>query len=503
MKTNMKKLLLISTAIGFVLTAPAKAAESNSDAIKVLQAQVKALQKQLDALQAEQKEQAKAAAASAAKTPTVTGESGKEILPGVKIKVGGFADVTGIYRSKNQTADLLSPIQAIPFEGNANAHQSEFRGTARASRLSLLASGDVDKDMSLGAYFETDFLGAARTANSIETNSYTPRLRQAYATVDRNDLGFHFLGGQAWSLTTMNKTGIQPRKENLPMVIDVTMVPGTIYTRNVQVRFVKDMFDNKAALGLSLESPQVNLGGVSAPSGVAVTNLGTSSSFDAANSFSTDVAPDIVGKLAVDPGWGHYEAFGLVRFFHDNITATFENKYATGFGGGVAAILPVVKNKLTLQANAIAGEGIGRYGPALLPDIAFDAAGNIRPLTQYMAMGGIVFNPDHTWDLYTYAGIEKVFRDNLGASGVGYGSTFAGQDNSVCYTTTSGCNAQNSSIWQVAPGFWKRLYKGDHGTMQVGAQYSFTRRNTFSDINGTAPHAYNHIVYTTFRYSPF
>ena len=37
------------------------------------------------------------------------------------------------------------------------------------------------------------------------------------------------------------------------------------------------------------------------------------------NNFNTETAPDIIGKTAFDPGWGHFEAFGLVRFFTDSV----------------------------------------------------------------------------------------------------------------------------------------------------------------------------------------
>ena len=56
---------------------------------------------------------------------------------------------------------------------------------------------DVDAQQKLAAYFETDFLGAAPTANSVESNSYNPRLRQAYGTYDNNAWGLHVLAGQS------------------------------------------------------------------------------------------------------------------------------------------------------------------------------------------------------------------------------------------------------------------------------------------------------------------
>ena len=48
------------------------------------------------------------------------------------------------------------------------------------------------------------------------------------------------------------------------MVVDNTYVPGFTYTRNPQIRLVKD-FDSVVSVGLSLESPQaiVTAGGLS------------------------------------------------------------------------------------------------------------------------------------------------------------------------------------------------------------------------------------------------
>ena len=34
---------------------------------------------------------------------------------------------------------------------------------------------------------------------------------------------------------------------------------------------------------------------------------------------SNNFAPDIIEKIALDPGWGHYEALGLQRWFADQL----------------------------------------------------------------------------------------------------------------------------------------------------------------------------------------
>jgi hypothetical protein len=102
-----------------------------------------------------------------------------------------------------------------------------------------------------------DFLGAGVTANSRSTNSYNPRLRQAYATYDNDYWHFHMLAGQSWSLVTPFKVGITPRQENTPITIDAEQAVGFDRTRNWQVRLVGD-WNRIAWFGVSVESPQVN-----------------------------------------------------------------------------------------------------------------------------------------------------------------------------------------------------------------------------------------------------
>lgn len=501
MNKTVRNLLLASTAIGFMLAGPAHAA-SKDDAIKALQAQMNELQKQLAELQTQQK-----AAADTAK-PKVTGESGKEILPGVKMTLGGYIETDAIWREKNQTQDTTTSwngnatnTTGIPFDNNGDAHRHEFRGSARATRLSLLTEGNVDKDMKLSAFIESDFLGAAPTANSMQTNSYNPRLRHAYAEVARNDWGMKLVAGQTWSLVTLNKSGIDTNKIATTIGIDSGYLPGTIYTRAPQLRLVKSFADNKVNVALAAQEPEVNFAQVTPP-GIVTSRTTGVSALNTQTTYSTDFAPDLIAKAAVDTGFGHYEIFGLTRFFQSTVNATATNQDVVGFGGGVGAYVPVLAKKVELQASVMGGQGVGRYSAGLLPDIAFDTDGSIDPLTKYSAMVGVVGHPEASWDLYAYAGYEKIFQDDKGAAGFGYGTT-AGLNNANCGIVGAACAAQTSSMWQVTPGFWKRFYKGNYGTMQAGASYSLTRRNAFADANGVNPHAFQSVVMTSLRYSPF
>ena len=418
----------------------------------------------------------------------------------VKVTVGGFVEAASIYRSKNEVADVGSNFNtAIPFDltgsskkgaENPLANQSEFRETARQSRITALVEAKATEQTTISGYLESDFLGAAQTANSNESNSYNPRVRVFYGTIDESACGVHFLAGQEWSLLTTDKVGIIPRQENIPLTIDAQYVPGFNWTRNPQLRLAKDFDDQKIWLAISAESPQAVLTGIGTPpSFINGTNAG-GSLFDKNNNYTSDFAPDIIAKAAFDPGYGHYEMFGITRFFHDYVLAAgalqdaaLGNNDAVGFAGGAGVILPVMPKMLDIQGNFMAGQGIGRYGSVQLPDLAFTPTGEVKPLTGYSALVGAVAHPCPAWDTYVYAGYEGVNRANYATTvanttSIGYGD----------FDLPIG-EQQTSQVWQITAGVWDRIYEGNFGKVQIGAQYSFTNRDAFTNSLGVAQHA--------------
>lgn len=216
-----------------------------------------------------------------------------------------YLEGASIFRTRNETAGLLSNWNTgIPMPNNPNYHISEFRETGRGTRLAMLAQGSVNDDTKLAVYVETDFLSAGTTSNSNEVNAYTLRLRQAYATLDKNDWGTYILGGQAWSLLTLFNDDMTPRHEDIPLTIDAQYVPGFTYTRNPQFRVVQHFGDNnKYAAGVSLESPQANIfTGPNAPLVPVTFNNPGGMVLNSLATYSTDVGPDVVAKVTADPG---------------------------------------------------------------------------------------------------------------------------------------------------------------------------------------------------------
>jgi hypothetical protein len=266
---------------------------------------------------------------------------------GVSFTLWGWLEAAAVYRNHNQVNDMLTVFNAIPYPNSPLYKEHELHGTARQSQVSLLAEGDIDPAQKLAAYFQLDFLAVGLESNYLVTNDWPVRLRHAYATYDNDYWGFHLLAGQEWSMMMPNEVGIVPRKELIPLTINANYLVGYQFTDNWQVRFVKD-FDKTVWLGLSLENPATNLApGIPATvNGLAVnvTNTGTGGFLEAVP-VTPSVTPDIVEKVAWDPGWGHLEGLAIQRFFADNVlcvtaaptgcaVGTASQKTTFGWGAG-------------------------------------------------------------------------------------------------------------------------------------------------------------------------
>ncbi len=429
----------------------------------------------------------------------------KFYLKGISITPGGFVELAGIYRQHFMGNDISTAFNTIPFPNVRAGHVSESRFSARQTRLSLLAEGAPSQSVNLGFYAEIDFQGAAQNANSNQSNSYNPRIRHLYGTIDwqRGDVGLHLLAGQNWSLVTMNGKGITPRNEVVPSTIDGQLVPGFAWTRQPQVRLTADFFDKRLWLAVSAENPETTFGGV-VPANVTSTAPG-GAGFDSNNSLSLNHIPDIVGKVAYEGTIAgrsvHIEGLAIYRSFSARLVGRNENVSGYGVGGGIT--LQVVPKLLDIEFSGLTGRGIGRYGAAQLPDVTFASDGRIRPLRETMLLAGATLHATDTLDIYAYAGEERVKRRDLGSvAGIlyGYGNPLA--NNSGCLIEGGTCAGNSRIVRQLTAGAWQKLYQGNFGRAQIGLQYSYTDRTLFSAIGG-APRAKQNMGYVSFRYYPF
>jgi hypothetical protein len=533
---NRLPVLMLSALAGAAYLPDCAAAQDMQT--ERLQRQIDSLQRQLQSVQREMVDTKKAQTEQAAAQKKAAQEAAQQAVaaaygqagggagpgkapllpPGVKLSWGGFIEAAGIYRSRNEAADVGSDFNNMPYPISPLFHENELRFSARQSRLWFLAEGNLSMSQMIKAYFEMDFLGAATTANSIESNSYTPRIRQAFLAYDENALGWHVLAGQAWSLLTQNRNGIVARQENIPLTIDAQYVVGFNWSRNAQFRVVKD-FGPTVSVAVSAESPQVRFQtpGSAAVPGLTVltTETGTQSGLmDTLQGYSLDRVPDFIEKIAFDPGWGHYEAFGLQRWFTDRtlctniafgtcgaVNATTSNT-TFGWGVGGSVLLPAIPKFLDLQGSVLYGQGIGRYGSGQLPDVTFDQNGKLTPVTALQAMVGAIGHATPDLDIYVYAGLE---RDNanfgtIGANAFGFGNP--AYSNAACaienftapagtptnnvtgLLSNTGCSVNVKQLAEITAGFWYNFYKGPIGRIAGGLQYEYIHRDTFQ---GTTP----------------
>ena len=438
---------------------------------------------------------------------------------GLSITPTGFLEAANQYRSRALGSDMFSPFNDIPFDSSPAAHESEDRLSARQSRLGLLVQGDANPTTHLSAYGEIDFLGAAESANSNESNSFTPRLRVLYVTADWDTSGWHLLGGQSWSLATLNSKGITPRNEVIPPMIDAQFIPGFVWARQPQFRVTKD-FGKKLWLAVSVENPQTVFAGA-VPANVIsqITNStglfagavgasppasaggGTPDTPTAATS-SLNHLPDVVVKAAYEADVRgrdlHLEVFGLGRGFTDRIGSQNDTVYGGGVGGGLT--VDAVPGKLDLQLSALTGSGIERYGTSQLPDVTFAPSGRIAPIAETDWLAGGTLHATRALDIYAFAGEEVVGRKSFNAT-YGYGSPTL--DLEGCSIQGGSCAAVTRFVEQGTVGFWQKVYQGSLGRAQFGVQYSYTERRALSGLNGVAPVTNDNIVYTSVRYYPF
>jgi hypothetical protein len=388
---------------------------------------------------------------------------------GITLTPGGFVEAATVTRTKATSGDINTPFTSIPFQSSDLAYTTENNFTARQSRLSLLAESKLGS-AATSAYYEADFLGAGTSSNNRQSNSYVLRQRLLFAQAAFNS-GFIITGGQQWSLATETKKGLFDRQEDLPMVVDPQYVVGFTWARQYGARFVKD-FGGKFALGFSVEAPQATIGGrgfssvttinsAAAPATIITsgattgttsnfflnapgTGAGLYNAFDSTG-YTVNKAPDLIFKAAADPGFGHYELFGIVSFFRDRIypcgvvgtnakdtvvpatptvltgdclsttptvVSSFgaSNTSTTGGGIGASALWPLFNKHVDFGVKAVAGDGIGRYGSAQLADATARPDGTLSLIRTAHGLGRLEWHATPKFDIYAYWGLEYAWR---------------------------------------------------------------------------------------------
>jgi hypothetical protein len=475
-------------------TAKATEAVSTSSEVKTTEA---ALSTNVSDLKASNDALASSVATVAASTANNGGQAGDEgpatiRYKGINFTPGGFLAAETVTRTKATSSDINTPFTSIPYNSSDLAYTTETNFTGRQSRISLLAESRLGSATTDG-YYEADFLGAGTTSNNRQSNSYVFRQRQAFAQA-AFDNGFTVTGGQMWSLVTETKQGMINRQEDTPVVVDPQYHVGFTWARQYGARFVKN-FGGKFAMGFSIESPQATIGGrgfssvttinsAAAPATIVTSGATTSTSgnfflnapgtggglynaFDSTG-YTVNKTPDFVFKIAADPGWGHYELFGVLSVFRDRIypcgvvgtnakdtvvpavptTLTGDclsptptvvssfgatNTSTTGGGLGASFLVPLFNKHLDFGIKAVGGDGIGRYGSAQLADATARPDGTLSLIRTAHGLARFEWHITPKLDFDAYWGAEYAWR----AGYDGYDSVTITKTTAIPATATS------------------------------------------------------------------
>ena len=456
-------------------SAQQRSVGENSDAVTTLESAVIGL-KTSQAAQAAALTDETAKVRKAIDSPSVLHYKGIALTP------GGFLEGDTVFRTHATGGDIATSFGALPYE-HADAYSlSEFYGSASSSRLTLMTEGKLRWGTVRG-YYEGDFIGVGASTSNTQSNSYLLRQRLLYAQAETNSK-LSFTVGQLWSLATEGKKGITSAAADVavPQTADPNYMPGFVWTRQYAFRAVKS-FD-KAAVGISVENPQLSyaaslagntpyavLGSAGLASGafnnaisscspsttivnytneldsngntVAVPVYKTVNSCANLANISFNEAPDVLAKAAFDPGFGHYEIFGVIRNGHETVypgettngnlygglydincpksnpacnpvapvlttAGSYTDRIVIG-GLGASMRIPVLPDKLSLGAKGIYGPGVGRYG-SCLPDVTANSSGEIVPIHNLSGLLSAEVTPTPRLLLWSYYGGDYASR---------------------------------------------------------------------------------------------
>jgi hypothetical protein len=430
---------------------------------------------------------------------------------------GSFIEAATVYRSAATGGGINTPFTGIPLANADAAQLSEFYGSGRQSRLAIKAIGKLD-NMTMTGYYEMDWLGTGITSNNNQSNSYVMRQRQIWAQASLTN-GWQFTGGQMWTLATETTHGLDNGTEILPATIDPQYEAGFVWARQYGFRVSKN-FNNQFWIGASAENAEIlNPAGSSLPLNEVIGSAGANGGLYNVNAnYSFNLAPDIIAKAAFEPKFGgHYEVFGIARFFRDRVypnasaapptgstslsgtSAGAYNDSTVGGGIGASGRYPFLQKKLSIGLKGLYGDGTGRYGSSGIADITLRPTGQIAPLHNFSALGTVEVSPTHRLMVYLNYGGDYIFRNYFGK--VGYGSRLTNM--SGCHTepvpggaananggtgfapaNPANCGNQNKDITEFTAGYWYDIYRGPKGRLRQGMQYSYFQRNLWSGAGG-------------------
>ncbi len=426
--------VVVSAAVaGMATTTMAGTRTQSAEDLKAMVEQLKQTVQTLEQKMAVMQENQTAADKAIQDVANQESKSNLLLPENTTMKLYGYAKLDAMWTDSDGGGKFAYTPSAVYLDSEEDAHpDNAFLMHARQTRLGFATSTDTPYGK-FNTKIEGDFYGAG--GNEVYSNSWGFRLRRAYG-----QLG-NFLIGQEWS-TFVDLAAY-------PETIDFGGAVGSLFIRQSMIRYTQGF--EGGSFQFAIENPESNF-----------ESMGTTIAS------SNETLPDVIARVNIDPGFGHYSVVGMLRqmSYDDGINDDDQLGYALSLN----AVVPVYgKDNIHFEANY--GTALGRYLTAGFQDAFVDpVTGDIETNDQW---GGLV-SYQHFWT------------DNLRSTLV---YSLAERDNDMQYVTDTAEKRYQSVhanlMWSPVPRVdvgveyiwgYRELENGEDGDMnrvQAGFQFNF------------------------------
>jgi hypothetical protein len=320
----------------------------------------------------------------------------------------------------------LTPVGGVDEDGTVDFH-------ARQSRFFFKTTTKLENGKTVGGHIELDFLATSGGDERI-TNSYSPRIRQAFITYDG------WLFGQTWS-TFMDLNALP---DTLDFIGNTDAMP---FARQPQIRYTSGNFQ------VAIENPET-----------------TVTPFGGGGRITTDdnALPDLVFKYGQKVDWGTWSVSALVRQLAYE-TATIDST-TSSFGLSATAKI-MLSNNNDIRLSATTGSGVGRYiGLNTANGAVLDANNELEAIDSTAFSVAYKHNWSDQWRSNLVYSILSVDNDT-GLTGVSV------TKNTSSWTTNLIYQAAKKLMFGIEYKFANREVEsgleGDMNRLQFSAKYDF------------------------------
>lgn len=196
---------------------------------------------------------------------------------------------------------------------------------AKESRINFGSKHLLDNGSQAGTFLELDFMLSAQ-GNEMISNSFSPRLRQAYFTYDR------WLFGQTW-MTFFNVSALP---ENLDFI---GPSESTVFGRQAMIRYTRGPWQ------FSIENPETTITPFGGGERIVVDD---------------NRVPDLVARYDLDRDWGNFTIAAILRELRCENGETGIKDSRGGYGVSLSGKISIGERD-DFRWMASAGKGLGRY----------------------------------------------------------------------------------------------------------------------------------------------